>query len=163
MIYDIKHFVFAAFVLFPGFSTAAEAVPEQRRAVASAVTDADRVCLAQTIYFEARDQPLAGRRAVAAVVLNRVRSAKFPATICGVVHQKNGRNCQFSWWCDGRSDQPRDRQSWDEARHLADTMVDGPYDDPTGGALFFFHHGAKPRRILYVERVAVVGAHLFYR
>ena len=76
---------------------------------------ADEVeCLALNIYHEARNQPTAGKLAVAQVTLNRVKHDRFPNTICGVVYQGYYLNnnpikhkCQFSWWCDGKSDKPK--------------------------------------------------------
>ncbi|HYD32460.1 MAG TPA: cell wall hydrolase [Azospirillaceae bacterium] len=127
------------------------------------MSEADRVCLAQTIYFEGRDQPLEGRKAIAAVVLNRVKSGEFPSTICGVVRQRNRSGCQFSWWCDGRRDHPSDRAAWEAARRIADAMIEGIYDDPTGGALFFHHHRMARRWKQYVGKTLVLGDHLFYR
>ena len=72
-------------------------------------------CLAQNIYFEAGNQPLAGKLAVAHVVRNRVEDSQFPDTYCGVIYQtKKWRTswtgnqvpvlgmCQFSWFCDGK-------------------------------------------------------------
>ena len=78
-------------------------------------------CLTDNMYHEARDQGTAGFLGVSSVVLNRVRDKRFPNTICEVVKQgptreswkKNGKflpirnRCQFSWWCDGKSDKPR--------------------------------------------------------
>src|SRR4029078_12445796 len=70
-------------------------------------------CLAKTVYFEARGEKEKRQRAVAAVVLNRVKSSRFPDTICQVVHQggTGSRDCQFSWWCDGLSDKPKDQKA----------------------------------------------------
>ena len=79
-------------------------------------------CLALNIYHESRNEPLAGKIAVADVTLNRMYDTRYPNTICGVVrqsklskwHLERGREvplrhkCQFSWFCDGRDDEPRD-------------------------------------------------------
>ena len=82
-------------------------------------------CLAQAIYFEARDHPTVGQMAVAQVVLNRTHDSRWPNTICGVV--KEGptyswkenypvkHRCQFSFYCDGLSDVPKDKRSWNKA------------------------------------------------
>ena len=81
----------------------------------------EATCLAKNMYYEARNQGLAGQFAVSLVVMNRVKDDRYPNTICGVVEQgptreswkKNGvfypiRNrCQFSWFCDGKSDDPK--------------------------------------------------------
>ena len=76
----------------------------------------EAVCLAKNIYFEAGNQPLAGKVAVAQVVLNRMEHSAYPKDICGVVYQAKWKEnwkgtmlpvrnqCQFSWFCDGKSD-----------------------------------------------------------
>ena len=67
-------------------------------------------CLAKNIYFESRNQPWVGKIAVAQVTLNRVESMLFPSKICDVVKQiKAPQRCQFSWFCDGKSDEPFDK------------------------------------------------------
>ena len=59
---------------------------------------------------------------VSDVVLNRVESTKYPNNICDVVHQgykKGKRTCQFSWFCDGKADTPKDITSWNRSRKYA--------------------------------------------
>ena len=88
---------------------------------------ADEVnCLALNIYHEARNQPLVGKLAVAQVTINRVNDNRFPDTLCAVVMQGFYHNhfpikhkCQFSWWCDGKSDKPKDKESWQKIQILA--------------------------------------------
>ena len=72
-------------------------------------------CLAQNIYFEARGEPENGQFAVAAVTMNRVKSHKYPNTVCKVVWQHS----QFSWTNDGKSDRPRNKRAWHRARKIA--------------------------------------------
>ncbi|MCK4868229.1 MAG: cell wall hydrolase, partial [Alphaproteobacteria bacterium] len=100
----------------------------------------DLNCLALNIYFEARSEPLDGKLAVGYVVLNRVADKRFPNKICEVVKQggaKKRHRCQFSWWCDGRSDRPRDLQAWKESRVLARLVFWGYSEDPSNGALWY--------------------------
>ena len=100
--------------------------------------------------------------AVGWTVLNRVSSARFPATPCGVVHQGGERPpCQFSYWCDGKSDRPRDSRSWRSALMIAAQLMQDPPPDPTGGALYFHNRSVRTpgRRV----RTARIGAHVFYR
>ena len=86
--------------------------------------DRERRCLATAIYFEARGEPLKGQIAVSQVILDRVRSPKFPQTICGVVYQGQYRKgCQFSFTCDGQSDTPRDKAQWAHAQELDDHVT----------------------------------------
>jgi hypothetical protein len=86
-------------------------------------------CLAQNIYFEARSEPKAGRLAVAHVVMNRKESATFPETVCDVVKdggEKTLNRCQFSWWCDGKSDKITDLAAWNDSVSLASKVYWGP-------------------------------------
>lgn len=63
-------------------------------------------CLSRTIYWEAKGGTAADMEDVANVILNRIGHEGFPGTICEVVKQGSEKKaCQFSWWCDGRSDQ----------------------------------------------------------
>ena len=86
-------------------------------------------CLAMNIYHEARSENLAGKYAVADVVLNRVRDDRYPNSVCGVVYQGEHKpswkdpqvlvpkrnRCQFSWYCDGRSDEATEEDAWEES------------------------------------------------
>ncbi len=123
------------------------------------------ICLALNVYHEARGEPLTGQRAVAHVALNRVADASFPSTVCGVVLQggelRRGR-CQFSWWCDGRSDDTRDQEAWDVARAVAWSALGGSHD-PTGGALYYHSTSARPAWRLRFTATARIGRHTFYR
>lgn len=122
-------------------------------------------CLAQNIYFEARSEPEAGQRAVGHVVMNRVASKKYPDTVCEVVHQGGEaklHRCQFSWWCDGRSDEPKDRNAWRESSKLAYEIYFGFSKDPSNGALWYHATYASPYwKNLLVEGDRI-GQHVFY-
>ena len=121
-------------------------------------------CLAKTIYFEARGESEQGQRGVAAVVLNRVDSQDFPDTVCEVVHQggTDSKDCQFSWWCDGLSDEPKDKRAWERSRMIAREMLNGA-PDPTNGALYFHHAKVSPSWRTAFKRMATIGAHIYYR
>ena len=71
----------------------------------AAIPDAQRAldCLTQAVYYEARSEPIDGQRAVAQVVLNRVRNPAYPNSVCGTVYEGSRRatGCQFSFTCDG--------------------------------------------------------------
>ena len=142
----------------------AYAVPAEPEVTARPAFDADLECLAKAIYFEARGESIAGQRGVAAVVLNRVKSPKFPDTVCDVVHQggQDRRDCQFSWWCDGLPDEPTDKQAWVRAATIAHEMMNGA-PDPTNGALYFHHTGVSPSWGTQLRRLATIGAHVYYR
>lgn len=134
-----------------------------------------RVCLAQNIYFEAANQPLAGRIAVANVVMNRVEDGQFPNTICEVVYQakweENWRGnmvpilnqCQFSWFCDGKSDEPTDSKTWMKAIRLADSVLDGTYTDITENALWYHADHVDPYWNDYLQQTVYINNHIFYK
>ncbi len=122
-------------------------------------------CLALNIYFEARGEPEAGQLAVGHVVMNRVASARFPATVCGVIRQGGHLRryrCQFSWWCDGRSDKPRNKRLWEKSAELALNVYWGRSVDPTEGALWYHADYVKPSWRKDFERGPKIGRHIFY-
>jgi spore germination cell wall hydrolase CwlJ-like protein len=133
-------------------------------------------CLAKNVYFESRGEKLVGQVAVAQVVMNRVISSRFPDSICDVVHQGPTREqdllsdltplpvlnrCQFKWYCDGKSDVPRDMWAWGNALNIAVQVIRGEHDDPTNGALWFSHRSSNPTwsRDAHVIKI---GNHNFY-
>ena len=134
----------------------------------------DEFCLAQNIYFEAGNQPLAGRIAVGQVTLNRKDDNQFPSSVCGVVYQAkmraNWRNeivpirnkCQFSWYCDGKSDVPTDSLTWTESLWLANRILDNYYPDITEGALWYHADMVTPYWSKQLNRTVTIDNHLFY-
>ena len=122
-------------------------------------------CLALTIYFEARGESDEGKLAVGHVVMNRAQHPLFPPKICQVVRQGGDKlryRCQFTWWCDGRSDQPRDREAWDRSRALA-RLVFWDYSlDPTAGALWYHADYVQPNWQHDLNRGPKIGRHVFY-
>ena len=125
---------------------------------------AELECLAKTIYFEARGESEQGQRAVAAVVLNRVKSPKFPDTICEVVHQGGNRGTGLPVLLVVRrlSDEPKDVNAWIKAATIAREMIHGA-PDPTKGALYFHTTGVSPSWRTQLRRLATIGAHIYYR
>ena len=127
------------------------------------VTQAQR-CMALAMYWEARGEGRNGMVAVGSVVLNRVEDGRFPNTVCDVVYEGGETPpCQFSWWCDGKSDRPRDRDSWHQALRIAGELLLDPPPDPTGGSLYFHASGVYPRWSRSLMRTARIGSHVFYR
>lgn len=128
----------------------------------SGFVDAEVLCLAQSIYFEARGESNLGQLAVGSVVLNRVRSNEFPGTVCAVVRQGGETPpCQFSWWCDGKSDRPNELQAWRSSYQLAERILSQETKDPTHGALYFHSTAVNPGWSL--RRIGRIGAHVFYQ
>lgn len=128
-------------------------------------------CLAKNIYFEARDQKLKGQLAVALVTINRVNSKRFPNSICKVVKQANRKNgklikhqCHFSWYCDGLSDNPKDKIAWKVAQVLAKAMYDETLDidDFLHGATHYHRKDVDPYWNRKMLKVNTIGDHIFY-
>ena len=122
-------------------------------------------CLALNVYHEARGENHDGMRAVAHVTVNRVRSSRFPDTVCGVVlqgAQRRGGGCQFSWWCDGKSDRASDRRAWERAQHVAYDVFMGADHDLTEGSLWYHTLDTKPVWRTRLVKFAAFGDHVFY-
>ncbi len=124
-------------------------------------------CLALNIYFEARGESRKGQFAVAAVTMNRVKSYKYPNSVCDVVWQRR----QFSWTHDGKSDRPRETKAWSRAKQLANLVHSKYlqiYDESNGawditqGALHYYSteistpYWAKEKMVS-----ALIGRHRF--
>jgi hypothetical protein len=122
-------------------------------------------CLAEAIYYEARSESEEGQRAVAQVVLNRVRHPAFPSSVCGVVYQGSSRRtgCQFSFTCDGSLGRRPYGASWARARSLAAAALSGEVYAPVGNATHYHTRAILPYWAPSLRRAAVVGAHVFYR
>jgi N-acetylmuramoyl-L-alanine amidase len=124
----------------------------------------DRQCMAMTLYWEARDEGRAGMIAVGYVVLNRIKSRKFPDDVCTVVKQ-GGESppCQFSYWCDGKHDEPAPGKQWNLAQKVAEELLSHPPGDPTGGALFFHSVEDSAPWQKQRRRTAKIGDHIYYK
>lgn len=122
------------------------------------------ICLARSIYWEAKGEGNAGMEAVANVVMNRLGHKGFPNTICGVVKQGHEQGaCQFSWWCDGRSDVAEEEESYTGAKEIARKALNRQLTDRTGGALYFHQRKLNPHWAAEYIRTAEVGEHVFYK
>jgi len=134
----------------------------------------ERQCLAEAIYFEARNQSLKGRIAVAVVIQNRVKDARYPRTVCGVVRQAKRRGgkiipgaCQFSFYCDGKSERPLpgkiEREAWNAAQGLAELLLESRIElVGIGGATHYHATTVQPPWAKDMERLQTVGDHIFY-
>lgn len=120
-------------------------------------------CLTAAIYYEARSEPVDGQRAVAQVVLNRVRDRAFPASVCGVVYQHSARVCQFTFACDGSTGHPIEPRAWALASALAAAALDGSVYAPIGAATHYHTNAILPWWASSLARVGEVGSHIFYR
>ncbi|PZO73465.1 MAG: cell wall hydrolase [Sphingomonas taxi] len=140
----------------PPFLTTAQSSDDASRAAE---------CLTAAVYYEARSQSVEGQRAVAQVVLNRVRDRAFPNSVCGVVYQGAERRtgCQFSFTCDGSMNRPRELGAWDRARTVAAAALGGSVYAPVGAATSFHTTSILPWWASSLARITTVGAHVFYR
>ena len=124
-----------------------------------------RRCLADAIYYEAALEPIEGRRAVAQVVLNRVRAPNFPKSVCGVVYDgwKNVAGCQFSFACDGSLARPPVPGLYRNALDLAEQALSGHVEPEVGLATHYHATSVDPAWRADMVRVAQVGSQIFYR
>jgi|TARA_R110000851_G_scaffold280401_1_gene433695 spore germination cell wall hydrolase CwlJ-like protein len=129
-------------------------------------------CLAMNIYHESRAELVVGQYAVADVTINRVYDTRYPNTICGVVMQgykhasgQMKRNkCQFSWYCDGKSDQVHDTDRWRIAQEVAYRSVkEKKFRGITEGATHYHATYVSPSWRTSLDLVGSIGAHIFYR
>lgn len=128
--------------------------------------DRDRAlqCLTSAIYYEAATEPDDGQRAVAQVILNRVRHPAFPATVCGVVYQgSERRGCQFSFACDGAMARAPARAAWLRAWRVADAALAGSVFAPVGLATHYHTYAVTPAWNRSLVMTGVFGAHFFHR
>ena len=135
----------------------------------------EAVCLAKNIYFEAGNQPLAGKVAVAQVVLNRMEHSAYGDTVCDVVYQARWREnwkgnmvpirhqCQFSWFCDGKSDEPLDTDTFFESYLIASDVLMGKYPDITEGATHYHADNILPYWADSLNETVHINNHIFYK
>ena len=152
----------------PGPIAAADAgiVPARPFLLAGTGLDRSRAvqCLTDAIYYEAASEPDAGQRAVAQVVLNRVRHPAFPGTVCGVVYQGSERGgCQFSFACDGAMARVPTRGSWARAANVAAAALAGYVFAPVGLATHYHTYAVTPAWNRTLVMTDAVGAHFFHR
>ena len=122
-------------------------------------------CLTAAIYYEAASESDDGQRAVAQVVLNRVRHPTYPNSVCGVVYQGSERStgCQFSFTCDGSLARIPSVAGWARARRIAAAALAGSVYAPVGLATHYHTYRVHPHWASSLVKSAVIGAHIFYR
>jgi len=140
------------------------AAPFQFKGNAAARSQA-LTCLASAVYYEAGNQDSDGERAVAQVVLNRVRHPAFPGSVCGVVYEGSTKptGCQFTFTCDGSLNRQPDAEGWRRAMSVAEAALNGSVYQPVGWATHYHADYVVPYWAATMAKSAVVGAHLFYR
>ena len=125
----------------------------------------EQVCLAEAMYFEARDQGTIGMIAVGVVIQNRVDHPKYPDTICGRYWNGNPirDKCQFSYWCDGRPERPAEKEVWKEAQDVAELLLSTQID-MVGLERATHYHATwvTPKWSKFLEPCTRIGQHIFY-
>lgn len=131
----------------------------------AATGGADWRCLSEALYFEARGESVKGQFAVAEVILNRVKSAKFPGSVCSVVNQGTGKlhRCQFSYTCDGHPENIKEPAAYRNVGKIARALLDGAPRNLTVGATYYHNHTVRPRWSRVFTRTASIDGHYFYR
>ena len=122
-------------------------------------------CLTAAVYYEAAIESAGGQRAVAQVVLNRVRHPAFPSSVCGVVYEGSTRvtGCQFTFTCDGSMERRPVPALWNRARQVAAEMLNGAVYAPVGHATHYHANYVVPYWASSLVKTSVEGAHIFYR
>jgi spore germination cell wall hydrolase CwlJ-like protein len=146
--------------------SAAPVQAAQPFALAGDALDHDRalLCLTQAVYYEAGFEPIDGRRAVAQVVLNRMRHPAFPNSVCGVVYQgSRSPVCQFSFVCDGSLYRAPSPAAWRVARDIAAAALAGHVERSVGSATHYHANYVAPRWAPMLTKITQLGAHIFYR
>jgi spore germination cell wall hydrolase CwlJ-like protein len=122
-------------------------------------------CLTAAVYYEAASESDVGQRAVAQVVLNRVRHPAYPKSVCEVVFQGSERKtgCQFSFTCDGSLARQPSQTGWQKAALVAEAALSG-FIEPTVGMATHYHTiWILPYWASSLDKITTVGAHIFYR
>lgn len=163
----------AAFIVCVGYAYASPEMSEEEVN--------QRNCMVEAILFEAGNQSLAGKYAVARVIKNRVESTSFPGTVCDVVHEGpvykwwlekyNKRvpikhRCQFSYYCDGLSDNIEKfygSTAYKEALLATEIVMGTEVFDFTEGALYYHADYVNPKWSNYLKRIVQIGNHIFYK
>ena len=150
--------------------------------------DSPLTCLTKNIYFESRTQSIAGQLAVALVVMNRVKDFRFPSTICAVIYEgphyeswktkavpglseeqrtyyPRRDRCQFSWYCDGKSDKPKEQSAINKAQRIAWLVMNGHIFDFTEGSTHYHADYVTPKWSKYKDfkKLLQIDNHIFYR
>jgi spore germination cell wall hydrolase CwlJ-like protein len=172
----IKEIILATLVTFHGHPISPEDLTQGQ---IDELMRVETQCLAMNVYHEARNQGTAGQIAVAQVTVNRMIDSRFPNTICGVVYQGPHKpswkgtgemipvrhKCQFSWYCDGKSDDIYDNETFSRIYDLTSLMVDDTirFVDITDGATHYHADYVMPSWASTKTKTVEIEDHIFYR
>lgn len=127
--------------------------------------DANWKCLSEALYFEARGETVKGQFAVAEVIMNRVKSGRFPNSLCGVINQGTGKRyqCQFTYTCDGHKEVVAEPRAYLRVSKVARAIMDGAAGNLTEGATHYHTTAVSPNWSRVYTKTARIGDHIFYR
>lgn len=122
-------------------------------------------CLSEALYFEARGETVKGQFAVAEIILNRVKSSRFPGSLCAVIRQGTGRKfqCQFTYTCDGNKEVIAEQKAFERVSKVARASIDGGAAPLTSGATYYHTVAVRPSWAKKFTETARIGVHIFYR
>jgi hypothetical protein len=121
--------------------------------------------MTQAVYYEAASEGAAGQRAVAQIVLNRMRHPGYPASVCGVIYQGSEKpiGCQFTFTCDGSLARIPVASLWKQARRIASEALAGKVFAPVGHATHYHADYVLPYWADSLDKSIQIGRHIFYR
>lgn len=152
--------VAGVFLAMNASSFSVNPVPKHTRPITKRIVQSELTCLAKNIYYEAPANSYEGKLAVATVTMNRVRSGRFPRTVCGVVYQRNSRGCQFSWTCGSRA--KFNAAVYQRAYKVAQqVLTNNIRHDKLKNALYFHNTTVNPNWT-FARPVVKIGNHIFY-
>jgi spore germination cell wall hydrolase CwlJ-like protein len=137
------------------------------------LAEQDLRCLVLNSYYEARNQDEEAIMGVAMVTLNRLKDRRYPDSVCDVIKQSRvdyrGRiilnQCQFSWYCDGKSDSPKDRIAYMRVQDVTERALLqwNSNEDITYGATHYHANYVNPDWSYSLNKVTSIGDHVFYK
>ena len=174
-----KWFLFGCAVSFVGGFHAGSAFAGEARAGSWHAPKDEMKCIADNVYWEARNQPTKGMIGVALVTRNRVNDNRFPHSYCEVVMEGPTRpswkdvnvdiplrhRCQFSWYCDGKSDNipTVDLDIYEFARSIAFKIYHGEFSDFTSGSTHYHADYVTPAWAKSKTKKITIDEHIFYK
>ncbi|MEO5343819.1 MAG: cell wall hydrolase [Gammaproteobacteria bacterium SHHR-1] len=156
-------FIDADLIYSSGKSAAPKKTQRHRSARARARPKSELECMARNIYFEAGVEDAKGKIAVANVTMNRVKSKHYPRSVCGVVFQRGGKSCAFSWTCDAKGNRPPRNKLYRQSLQIARLALSGALKDVTGQADHYHADYVRPGWRKPDKLSARIGRHIFYK
>lgn len=131
---------------------------------AKEVVNQQIICLAKNIYYEAAMEPYEGKLAVAQVTINRLNHPDYPSDVCGVIYQKTGNTCQFSWVCENVDKISKDKYIWEECMQIARRALteDQVHEELAARNALYYHAVYVNPKWKNTKVIKKIGNHIFY-